>query len=564
MQNPYRRVSYKVQLLLTISILTCGIIQSSPKISLIELDCITIYNGINQTPQDENLSWEAELKQDAKKARERKAVEREKKRIAAEAVEREKKRIAAEAVEREKKRIAAEEEKKLREAEREKKRIAEDDEKKRIAEDDEKKRIAEDDEKKRIAAEKEKQRKAAAAEKEKEKAAIKAAPATEFKNWSMAEARSILVLYIFLTAISLLSLYLYNRNRKLKKSIEYLYNRNRDLQMDEEYLYNRNLQKDIEKQEKDIIKLIEDLKKTIQELTENKIINATINQQLIEERDIIPTKEIKEISKVVEKFFMSYPSSDGSFNIDKKHSAFDSSCYYEFEKTGDNLYEFFLIDEAAPKALRYPDKVIDPVCDSIEGSSRISENIITVTKGKAELDGSVFRVIEKSQIKYIKEKRKNTSRIENSTIENLQADIRELEQKLQNFQTLVLHTQQKHKEGKLSNEHHAMSNQSEKMFYMSIPNQDGTFSHTAMRENYDPTSCFYSFVDNEDGTFLFRLEEGSLNLALKYPHKIIDPVCDIVDGSLQYSTNVDIVRYGKAVQSKDTFKVIEKLKIRLI
>jgi hypothetical protein len=67
MQNPYRRVSYKVQLLLTISILTCGIIQSSPKISLIELDCITIYNGINQTPQDENLSWEAEQSKMQKK-----------------------------------------------------------------------------------------------------------------------------------------------------------------------------------------------------------------------------------------------------------------------------------------------------------------------------------------------------------------------------------------------------------------------------------------------------------------------------------------------------------------
>jgi hypothetical protein len=101
-------------------------------------------------------------------------------------------------------------------------------------------------------------------------------------------------------------------------------------------------------------------------------------------------------------------------------------------------------------------------------------------------------------------------------------------------------------------------------FFMTIPNQDGTFSHTVRCEKYDPTSCFYSFVENEDGTFLFKLEEGSLNLALKYPHKIIDPVCDIVDGSLQNSTNVDIIRYGKAVQSKDTFKVIEKMQIRLL
>lgn len=101
-------------------------------------------------------------------------------------------------------------------------------------------------------------------------------------------------------------------------------------------------------------------------------------------------------------------------------------------------------------------------------------------------------------------------------------------------------------------------------FFMTIPNQDGTFSHTARCEKYDSSSCFYSFVENEDGIFLFKLEEGSLNLVLKYPHKIIDPVCDIVGGSLQNSTNVDIVRYGRAVQSNDSFKVIEKLQIRLI
>ena len=373
MQNPNRHLLYKVLLLSTFSILSYGIIQSSPKISLMESDYTTIYNGINQTPQDKNLSWEEVLEQVNNKVRER---------------------IAAETAADKKLREAAAD-KKLREA------------------------AAAEKEKQRIAAEKEKQR-IEEAERAAKAAAERAAKAAADKKLIEAEdeKQTYKYLSIFLFAVSILSVYLYNRNRKLQKDIEYLYNRK------------RKLQKDIEKQEKDISIVKEDLTKTKHELNKSNNINATINQKLIEQREIItvlesklsdahtkirnaelktqanreiiPTKEIQEIPKVVEKFYMSIPSSDGSFSTDSKHTNYDpTSCYYEFEKTGNNLYEFVLIDEAAPKALKYPDKAIDPVCDSIEGSSWSNQKIITVTKGKAELDGSMFRVIEKSQIKYV-------------------------------------------------------------------------------------------------------------------------------------------------------------------
>jgi predicted nucleic acid-binding Zn-ribbon protein len=222
---------------------------------------------------------------------------------------------------------------------------------------------------------------------------------------SLNEADNVkLVLYIFLAALILLSLYMFSNRIKLQHQIEKQIKEyeivNRDLKKKEDDLrrekgINEQIDKELIKQKEKTNQLEVDLKDA-----NTMIRNTGFKSQA--NRDIIPTKEIKEIPKVVEKFFMSNPSSDGSFRTDSKHTNYDpTSCYYEFEKTGDNLYEFFLIDEAAPKALKYPDIVIDPVCDSIEGSSRSSQKIITFTKGKAELDGSVFRVIEKSQIKYV-------------------------------------------------------------------------------------------------------------------------------------------------------------------
>jgi predicted nuclease with TOPRIM domain len=222
---------------------------------------------------------------------------------------------------------------------------------------------------------------------------------------SLNEADNVkLVLCFFLAAISLFSLYMFSNRIKLHHQIEKQIKENEivniDLKKKEEAL--RREKGIIEQINKQLIEQREIITVLESKLSDayTKIRNAELKTQA--NREIIPTKEIQEIPKVVEKFYMSIPSSDGSFSIDSKHTNYDpTSCYYEFEKTGDNLYEFVLIDEAAPKALKYPDKAIDPVCDSIEGSSRNSQKIITVTKGKAELDGSMLRVIEKSQIKYV-------------------------------------------------------------------------------------------------------------------------------------------------------------------
>jgi hypothetical protein len=100
-------------------------------------------------------------------------------------------------------------------------------------------------------------------------------------------------------------------------------------------------------------------------------------------------------------------------------------------------------------------------------------------------------------------------------------------------------------------------------FYVTMPDADGHFYASTKHSTYDPNICFYEFAENIDGSYFFTLVDGSLKLAMKYPHKIIDPVCDILNGSLLHSTKLKVITYGKALLKNDTFTVIDRLKIEL-
>jgi hypothetical protein len=96
-------------------------------------------------------------------------------------------------------------------------------------------------------------------------------------------------------------------------------------------------------------------------------------------------------------------------------------------------------------------------------------------------------------------------------------------------------------------------------FYMTMPDANGNFHISTKHIMYDPTICFYEFAENEDGSYFFTLVDGSLKLAVKNPHKIIDTVFDILNGSLLHSTKLKVMKYGKAILKSDTFTVIDRL-----
>lgn len=100
-------------------------------------------------------------------------------------------------------------------------------------------------------------------------------------------------------------------------------------------------------------------------------------------------------------------------------------------------------------------------------------------------------------------------------------------------------------------------------FYMTMPDAGGYFYASIMYNIYDPTACFYEFEENKDGSYFFRLKDDSLRLAMKYPDKIIDPVCDILNGSMLHSTKLKVMKYGKPLLKNDTFIVIDRLKVKL-
>ena len=100
-------------------------------------------------------------------------------------------------------------------------------------------------------------------------------------------------------------------------------------------------------------------------------------------------------------------------------------------------------------------------------------------------------------------------------------------------------------------------------FYMTMPDAGGNFYASTKYSTYDSTICFYEFAENKDGSYFFRLMDGSLKLAMKYPDKIIDTVCDILNGSLLHSTKLKVITYGKALLKNDVFIVIDRLRVEL-
>jgi hypothetical protein len=120
-----------------------------------------------------------------------------------------------------------------------------------------------------------------------------------------------------------------------------------------------------------------------------------------ESEQIVGEEPDKHSASVV--FFLSTPNSDGSFNNSSSNVTYkEGASIYKFQKTKDNQANFILDkrESSIRLAMRFPDKSIDPVCDSVNKFNPNPKDIITVEPGKAELIGDKWKVITKTKIRY--------------------------------------------------------------------------------------------------------------------------------------------------------------------
>ena len=107
----------------------------------------------------------------------------------------------------------------------------------------------------------------------------------------------------------------------------------------------------------------------------------------------------------IAEFYFSSPSQDGSFNDKFRSKVFKpNASMYRFFAQGMNAYEaefeFISSKDTLTDALNYPERYLDPVCESTNQFKSDSTRIITIQKGKVRLESEKWVLVLKAKIKY--------------------------------------------------------------------------------------------------------------------------------------------------------------------
>ena len=101
-------------------------------------------------------------------------------------------------------------------------------------------------------------------------------------------------------------------------------------------------------------------------------------------------------------------------------------------------------------------------------------------------------------------------------------------------------------------------------FYLSTPNADGSFNNSSANASYKEGASIYKFQNIKDNRAKFVIDEhdASVRLALAYPDKNIDPVCDASNAFDPKARKIYTEENGIAELIGDRWKVITKARIR--
>jgi hypothetical protein len=101
-----------------------------------------------------------------------------------------------------------------------------------------------------------------------------------------------------------------------------------------------------------------------------------------------------------------------------------------------------------------------------------------------------------------------------------------------------------------------------KVFYLTNPNEDGTFNVTSANNKYDSTAHYYKFTELSNGEYEFEFveDQSRITLALKYRSKVIEPVCTS-DYTYISAKGIKTIKKGNATLKGDRYSVTQPLEI---
>lgn len=100
-------------------------------------------------------------------------------------------------------------------------------------------------------------------------------------------------------------------------------------------------------------------------------------------------------------------------------------------------------------------------------------------------------------------------------------------------------------------------------FYLSTPNSNGTFNDTSATTTFKEGASMYRFTKSalNKATFCIDEREASIKLALQYPDKSIDPVCEALNAYNPKATRIVTREPGTAELQGDKWVIQNKAKI---
>jgi len=103
-------------------------------------------------------------------------------------------------------------------------------------------------------------------------------------------------------------------------------------------------------------------------------------------------------------------------------------------------------------------------------------------------------------------------------------------------------------------------------FFMSTPNDDGSFNQSNSSQFFRPTASFYRFIinnsNNTKANFFFVDDEWAVATASDFPQTYIDPVCEAVNAVNNHSKRIVTLHQGIVEKSGDKWVLIKKASIR--
>ena len=144
----------------------------------------------------------------------------------------------------------------------------------------------------------------------------------------------------------------------------------------------------------------------------------------------------------------------------------------------------------------------------------------------------------------------NNRNLDNSSdMKDIHSRIRDLEAQLNNLSRSTEKLGESQKVEPKLHSHH-MPQQSDlksEILYLSTPNFDGSFNASSASPVYKEGASIYRFMKTESGRAKFKIDEkeASVRLALQYPDKSIDPVCDAVNAFNPKASGIRTAKEGE-------------------